>query len=105
MRLGVQSVQWVNATAPYICTRSQCIVNPIGLEKLQWKFYFVYIAILVLECLSIYFLFVETKGPTLEEIAHLFDGDDANIGGKISADQKVSYINTEHIETVDNKEV
>ncbi|KFY94181.1 hypothetical protein V498_04002 [Pseudogymnoascus sp. VKM F-4517 (FW-2822)] len=80
-------------------------INPIGLEKLQWKFYFVYIAILVLECLSIYFLFVETKGPTLEEIAHLFDGDDANIGGKISADQKVSYINTEHIETVDNKEV
>jgi transcriptional regulator len=25
---------------------------------------------------------VETKGPTLEEIARLFDGDDANVSGK-----------------------
>ncbi|KAL2816226.1 major facilitator superfamily domain-containing protein [Aspergillus cavernicola] len=54
-------------------------VNPIGLEDLQWRFYFVYIAILVIECLCIYFLFVETKGPTLEEIAALFDGEKANI--------------------------
>lgn len=26
-------------------------VNPVGLEALQWRFYFVYIAILVIECL------------------------------------------------------
>lgn len=52
-------------------------VNPIGLDNLQWKYYFVYIAILILECLCIFFLFVETKGPTLEEIAVLFDGDQA----------------------------
>jgi hypothetical protein len=56
-------------------------VNPIGLQHLAWKFYFVYIAILVLECLAIYFLYIETKGPTLEEIAMLFDGDDANVAG------------------------
>lgn len=56
-------------------------VNPIGLEALQWHFYFVYIAILVVECLCIWFLFVETKGPTLEEIAALFDGDAANVAG------------------------
>jgi MFS family permease len=54
-------------------------VNPVGLEALQWRFYFVYIAILVVECLCIWFLFVETKGPTLEEIAALFDGEDANV--------------------------
>jgi hypothetical protein len=52
-------------------------VNPIGLEKLEWRFYFVYIAILVIEVLCVYFLFVETKGPTLEEIAILFDGPNA----------------------------
>ncbi|ETI28820.1 hypothetical protein G647_01272 [Cladophialophora carrionii CBS 160.54] len=57
-------------------------VNPIGLEHLNWKFYFVYIAILVCEIAIIYFYFVETKGPTLEEIARLFDGDDANVSGK-----------------------
>lgn len=53
-------------------------VNPIGLEALQWGFYFVYIAILVIECLCIWFLFVETKGPMLEEIAALFDGEQTN---------------------------
>ncbi|KAF5023282.1 hypothetical protein F66182_4663 [Fusarium sp. NRRL 66182] len=55
-------------------------VNPLGLEELQWRFYFFYIAILVIECLIIYFFFVETKGPTLEEIAVLFDGKDSAAG-------------------------
>lgn len=54
-------------------------VNPIGLNSLHWRFYFVYIAILVIECLCIWFLFVETKGTTLERIALLFDGDQANV--------------------------
>lgn len=56
-------------------------VNPIGLESLKWRFYFVYIVILVIECLCIWFLIVETKGPTLEEIAELFDGEHANVAG------------------------
>lgn len=55
-------------------------INPIGLAELQWKFYFVYIVILVIECTTIWFLFVETRGPTLEEIAVLFDGSNANVG-------------------------
>lgn len=54
-------------------------INPIGLQHLQWKFYFVYIVILVIECLSIYFLFPETRGPTLEEIAEIFDGEHAAV--------------------------
>ncbi|KAF4310523.1 putative hexose transporter protein [Botryosphaeria dothidea] len=57
-------------------------VNPIGLAKLAWRFYFVYIAILVLECGAIWWLYVETRGPTLEEIARLFDGEDADVAGK-----------------------
>ena len=58
-------------------------VNPIGLENLQWKFYFLYIAILVFQCLVIYFYYVETKGPTLEEI------EDANVGGNdVQRDEK-----------------
>jgi hypothetical protein len=29
------------------------------------------------ELVFVYFVYVETKGPTLEEIARIFDGDDA----------------------------
>lgn len=31
----------------------------------------------VVEAIWVYFVFVETKGPTLEEIAKIFDGADA----------------------------
>jgi len=50
-------------------------VNPIALAKLAWKFYFVYIACLACMIITIYFLFPETKGRTLEEIAVVFDGE------------------------------
>ncbi|CAG8939338.1 unnamed protein product [Penicillium salamii] len=68
-------------------------VNPIGLEALQWRFYFVYIAILVVECTCIWFLFVETKGPTLEEIAALFDGESANVASNGRAQQEIKIAN------------
>jgi len=46
-------------------------VNPIGIAALKWKFYFVYIAVLVVECLTIYFYFVETKvGGFYSLLAH-----------------------------------
>lgn len=65
-------------------------MNPVGLENLRWKFYFVYIAILVIECLCIWFLFIETKGPTLEEIARLFDGNSANVAGREVLEDKAT---------------
>jgi hypothetical protein len=38
----------------------------------------------------IYFFFVETRGPTLEEIAVLFDGKDSAAAlGKIQANSKI----------------
>jgi MFS family permease len=73
-------------------------VNPIGLQNLAWKYYFVYIAILVIEVLCIYFLYVETKGPTLEEIAHLFDGEDANVAGKEDLNDMKPKESVEHVE-------
>jgi hypothetical protein len=29
----------------------------------------------------VFFAYIETRGPTLEEIARLFDGDNAAVGG------------------------
>jgi MFS family permease len=70
-------------------------VNPIGIEHLAWKFYFFYIAVLVIECLVIYFYFVETRGPTLEEIAQLFDGDDAHVAPAMPLSRNASVVHTE----------
>lgn len=54
-----------------------------------------------MECLCIYFLFVETKGPTLEEIARLFDGEDADVAGKEAVDEKMqNKAESLHLEVV-----
>lgn len=74
-------------------------VNPIGLENLQWKFYFVYIAVLVIECLVIFFFFVETRGPPLEEIALLFDGSNANVAIEPLSEKSQMDSSNDHIET------
>ncbi|OQD60725.1 hypothetical protein PENPOL_c021G02655 [Penicillium polonicum] len=52
------------------------LVNPIGLQAIGWKLYLVYVVWLCVEVVVIWKFFVETKGPSLEAIAVLFDGDD-----------------------------
>jgi len=54
-------------------------VNPIGLENLGWKYYIFYCIWIAIELVVVYFFYIETKGPTLEEIAKLFDGEDAAV--------------------------
>ncbi|CAG8212866.1 unnamed protein product [Penicillium olsonii] len=51
------------------------LVNPIGLQAIGWKLYLVYVAWLCIEVVIIWKFFVETKGPSLEAIAVLFDGE------------------------------
>ncbi|PPQ78613.1 hypothetical protein CVT25_010577 [Psilocybe cyanescens] len=51
-------------------------VNPVALEKLQWKYYLFYVAWLCFEAVFLYFFLVETKNRTLEETAALFDGEE-----------------------------
>jgi hypothetical protein len=50
-------------------------VNPIGLENLDWKYLFVYIALLCFEIVFIYFLFPETFRKILEELTFLFESE------------------------------
>jgi MFS family permease len=75
-------------------------VNPIGLLNLEWKYYFVYIVVLVIECLVIYFYFVETRGPTLEEIALLFDGENAHVATEPPVEKSQMTSEDEHVEIV-----
>lgn len=46
---------------------------PTVWAKIKWRFYFVFIAWDVFEVIFIYFLFVETKGRTLEAINEIFE--------------------------------
>ncbi|CAJ2503064.1 Uu.00g104580.m01.CDS01 [Anthostomella pinea] len=63
--------------------------NPIGMENLGWKYYIVYCCLLVVFLFIVFFLFPETKGHSLEEIAALFDGDDARISDDARDDKGV----------------
>ena len=55
-------------------------VNPVALEAIRWKYYIVYDCWLLVELATVYFFYPETKGPTLEEMAKIFDGDSAAVG-------------------------
>jgi sugar porter (SP) family MFS transporter len=54
-------------------------VNPIGLANLGWKFYIYYCVWVTITFVIVYFFFVETAGPTLEELTYLFDGDEKKL--------------------------
>jgi len=45
----------------------------VGIDKIGWKLYLVYIAWLCVEIVIIYFFFVETAGKTLEEMGEIFN--------------------------------
>jgi sugar porter (SP) family MFS transporter len=71
---------------------------PIGLENLQWRFYIIFVAWVIVEFIGVYSMFPETKGPTLEDIAYIFDGQNAKAGGKLDAgedEEKVEHIHHE----------
>ncbi|KAJ5506448.1 Major facilitator superfamily domain general substrate transporter [Penicillium expansum] len=75
-------------------TAFNSFVNPIGMDDLGWKFYLVYVVWLVVETTIIFFLYPETKGPTLEEISQIFDGPKQGGDEKLGDDEKqeVSHI-------------
>ncbi|GJC90824.1 lactose permease [Colletotrichum liriopes] len=47
---------------------------PVGLEDIQWRFYIIFVAWIVIEWMVVYLVFPETKGPSLEDITFIFDG-------------------------------
>jgi len=53
------------------------LVNPIALDSIAWRYYFVYVGILVGVCLVVWVWYPETRGRSLEEMAVVFDGEGA----------------------------
>jgi sugar porter (SP) family MFS transporter len=58
---------------------------PIGLENLEWRFYIIFVVWVVVEFIGVYLMFPETMGPTLEDIAYIFDKPDAKVSEKLEA--------------------
>ncbi|KZO96105.1 MFS sugar transporter-like protein [Calocera viscosa TUFC12733] len=74
-------------------------INPIGMASLSWKYYFVYVAWLPIEVLTIFFFFKETKGHTLEELAVIFDGEQAAVAGtRLGVDPAHAQVTEEIVE-------
>lgn len=67
-------VTWVAMVAAIIFN---VFVNPIAMAAIGWKFYIIFIVMIVVFGVTTYFFYPETKGNTLEEIAQIFDGDEA----------------------------
>ncbi|KAL2270194.1 hypothetical protein VTJ83DRAFT_2378 [Remersonia thermophila] len=81
MNLTVQAALTLNAYA-----------NPVAFKhfgKQAWKLYLIYTCWIFLELCFVYFMYVETKGPTLEELAKVIDGDDAAVGKVEIHEEKV----------------
>jgi hypothetical protein len=63
----------------------------VGMEKIGWKLYLVYIGWICIEIITIYFLFVETAGKTLEQLDEIFLASNPR---KASVEKKIVRLNS-----------
>ncbi|KAI0521698.1 guanine deaminase [Xylaria bambusicola] len=71
-------------------------VNPIGLENAGWRYLISYVVFLAYEIVFVYFMFPETFGRTLEELAFLFE-DKALADKAVHAVEKAVGLNGERV--------
>ncbi|RSL80985.1 hypothetical protein CEP51_006162 [Fusarium floridanum] len=76
-------------------------VNPIALEAIEWKYYLVFIAVLVSMLVTVWFAYPETRGRTLENMAWLFDGDSA-AATITTAEDAIKMSNANHVEKTES---
>lgn len=82
-------------------------VNPLGIDAFAWKFYFFYVGWIAVQFVVVYIFFIETKGPSLEQVALLFDGKNAKVStaNPIAADmvEGKEGMASEHVEYIGEK--
>jgi sugar porter (SP) family MFS transporter len=71
LRAKGTSIFWVSQA---VATCFNQYVNPIALQKIMWKYYLVYVGVLVAVIVFMFFYVPETKGLSLEEVSSIFDG-------------------------------
>ncbi|KAL4907570.1 hypothetical protein BDW74DRAFT_166889 [Aspergillus multicolor] len=87
---GLSWFQFYGRGAAFFAT----YVNPIGLERIEWRWLIVYCCWLAFELVFIYFFFPETSGRTLEELSFMFEG--AEKANEVAAAVHKQIDGTEH---------
>ena len=54
-------------------------INPIALAAIGWKYYVVFVVVLIFFGVTAFFAYPETRGHSLEQMAVIFDGEDAEV--------------------------
>jgi hypothetical protein len=65
-------------------------VNPIALNAIGWKYYLVFVVVCATYGLTAFFFYPETRGHSLEQMAVIFDGDDAEVSLAADAARRAS---------------
>lgn len=93
----------ISMMANYVALIFNQLINPIALEAIAWKYYIVFLVILMVILFTVYFCYPETKGYSLEEIAVIFDGERARVTEFVTAKEGMEDERTgksEHAEDV-----
>jgi hypothetical protein len=84
---GITIFQFFGRGAGFFTT----FVNPIGLDSIKWKWLLTYCCWLAFENIFVYFMFPETYGRTLEELAFLFEDQSLAQRANRSVEKQLEY--------------
>ena len=73
-------------------------VNPIALDSIGWKYYLVYCVWILVEIATVYFLFPETLGRSLEELSFMFESKEVRDKVEKGVDQVLETVETVEME-------
>ncbi|CAG7563838.1 unnamed protein product [Fusarium equiseti] len=82
-------------------------VNSIALDAIQWKYLAIYCGWIFFEFCIVYWLYPETSGRTLEELAFLFEDDELKEKATAAVEKQIHFgdAKDEHQTQVQTKEV
>ncbi|KAJ7041172.1 hypothetical protein C8F04DRAFT_1219536 [Mycena alexandri] len=75
---GIVTISWFSRITGFFGQ----FVNPIGLQNAGWKYYISFCVAVAFQIVFIYFMFPETAGLTLEELAFLYEDKEAEKTGE-----------------------
>ncbi|KAK7700718.1 hypothetical protein SLS57_012032 [Botryosphaeria dothidea] len=97
----------VTVTTTQLAVFFNTFVNPIALDRIKWRYYLVFVVILVFVGLTCYFFYPETRGYSLEEIARVFDGDEADVAAGMHHEEELRQMSSQDtkVESIEHEVV